>query len=293
MNAGSWVARRRPVSAELSNARRAAGPRFERFAAAMQATPPPDAQVLPEDGPGGVRPVVGPGPAPTHVAAQGPAPAPSAEPIQLGPRPAALAEASSPWTDDISEPMPDASEAATVIPRRPIVEGTGRSRADIPWLGIGSWLLLCGALFVSLVGWPDQAVLDRVTSIWSSDAPSTVSHTPSQGEAAPAGAAPSPADQQDWSAMTPGHAGRPETLPPTELAPPIRSEAPADTPAPADGPPLPRFKPSVDRVAAKFSNAFLEFGDRLQQEGRFEAAVHMRRQGNNLDPLKAAGASKL
>ena len=260
----------------------------------MEATPPPDAQVLPEtaqDGPGGVRPVVGP--APTHSAAPGPAHAQPAEPVHLGPQPVALVEASSPWDDETSAPMPDPSEAATVIPRRPIVEGTGRSRADIPWLGIGSWLLLCGALFVSLVGWPDQAALDRVTSIWSSDAPSTSSHTSSQGEPAPARDAPLPADQQDWSAMTPGHAGRPETLPPTELAPPIRSEAPADTPAPADGPPLPRFKPSVDRVAAKFSNAFLEFGDRLQQEGHFEAAVHMRRQGNNLDPSKTAGASDL
>ena len=204
-----------------------------------------------------------------------------------------LAEASSEWSDATSAPMPDPSEGATVIPRRPVVEGTGRSRADIPWLGICSWLLLCGALFTSLVGWPDQAALDRVTSIWSSDVPSTLSHTPSQGEPAPVRGAPLPANQQDWSAMTPGDAGRQEALPPTELAPPIRSEAPADTPEPADGPPLPRFKPSVDRVAAKFSNAFLEFGDRLQQEGHFEAAVHMRRQGNNLDPSKTAGASDL
>ena len=263
----------------------------------MQATPPPDAQVLPETaqaGPGGVRPVVGP--APTRPpAAHGPAHPRPAEPVQLGPKPVAPAEASIERADATSTSMPDpGAAAATVIPRRPVVEGTGRSRRDIPWLGIASWLLLCGALFTSLIGWPDQTVLDRVTSIWSDGVPSlTLGRPASQGEPAPPEGAPLPADQQDWSAMTPSQAGRPEALPPTELAPPIRSEAPADTTEPADGPPLPRFKPSVDRVAAKFSNAFLEFGDRLQQEGHFEAAVHMRRQGNNLDPSKTAGASDL
>jgi hypothetical protein len=262
----------------------------------MQATPPPDAQVLPETaqaGPSGVRPAVGP--APTRPpAAQGPAHPRPAEPVQFGPQPVAPADASIERADAISAPMPDPdAAAATVVPRRPVAEDARRSRADIPWLGIGSWLLLCGALFTSLIGWPDQTALDRVTSIWSSDPPSTLSNTPSQEEPTPMQGAPLPADQQDWSAMTPGEAGRQETLPPTELAPPIRSEAPAGTTEPADNPPVPRFKPSVDRVAAKFSNAFLEFGDRLQQEGHFEAAVHMRRQGNNLDPSKTAGASEL
>jgi hypothetical protein len=85
--------------------------------------------------------------------------------------------------------------------------------------------------------------------------------------------------------VTPGPADEPEALPPTELAPPIRSETPADQPA-GDGPPLPRFKPKFDEIAATFSNAFYEIGDHLQREGEFEAAMHMRRQGSNLNPFK-------
>ena len=85
-----------------------------------------------------------------------------------------------------------------------------------------------------------------------------------------------------------------EALPPTELAPPIRSEPPADTAEPVgQRPPLPRFKPDVDRVAAQFSNAFFEFGDQLQQQGNLDAAVHMRRQGTNLNPWNVPGASDL
>jgi len=268
----------------------------------MQAAPPPDAQVLPEraetiaagarpaTGPAAMRPVAGPaaGPKPAHLR--------PAEPIQVGPQPVGLAEASVESADATSAPMSDVDLAgATAIPRRPVIEGTGRSRADVPWLGIGSWLLLCGALFASLVGWPDQIALDRVTSIWSSEAPSsTLGGTPPQGEPTPAQGAPLPTDKQDWSAMTPGAASQQKALPPTELAPPIQSEAPADTAEPATtDPPLPRFKPSVDRVAAKFSNAFFEFGARLQQQGDFDAAVHMRRQGTNLSPWKTAGTSDL
>jgi hypothetical protein len=311
MNAGSWVARRRPVSVETSDARHASGPRFERFAAAMQAAPPPEAQVLPETAepmPAGARPAPGPaasrpagGPAaappPAHLrpADLRPADLRPAETVQSAPQPAAFPQAPAETADAASVPMPDdVDEAgATVIPRRPVIENAGRTRTDVPWLGIGSWLLLCGALFASLVGWPDQTALDRVTSLWSSEAPSTtVTRTPLQGEPTPAQGAPLPADQQDWSAMTPGPAREQEALPPTDVAPPIGSETPAATAEPgAASPPLPRFKPSVDRVAAKFSNAFLEFGDRLQQRGDFDAAVHMRRQGTNLDPWKTARAS--
>jgi hypothetical protein len=259
----------------------------------MQAAPPPDAQVLPETAEtiaARAKPAAGPAATPP-AAAPRPAHLRPAEPIQVGPQPVALAEASVESADAPSAPMPDVDVGgATVVPRRPVVEGAGRSRADVPWLGIGSWLLLCGALFASLVGWPDQTALDRVTSIWSSEVPSATLGTPPQGEPTPAQGAPLPADKQDWSAMTPGHTDQQEALPPTELAPPIRSEAPAE---PAEGPPLPRFKPSVDRVAAKFSNAFFEFGERLQQEGNFDAAIHMRRQGTNLNPWKTAGASDL
>ena len=255
----------------------------------MQAAPPPEAQVLPETAEtvrAGTRPAAVPAAAPGAMHLR------PAEPIRVGPQAAALVEASVESADATSAPMPDVDAAgAPVIPRRPVIEGAGRSRADVPWLGIGSWLLLCGALFASLVGWPDQIALDRVTSLWSSEAPdATLGRTPPQGEPTPAHGAPLPADKQDWSAMTPGHTDQQEALPPTELAPPIRSEAPAE---PAEGPPLPRFKPSVDRVAAKFSNAFFEFGERLQQEGNFDAAIHMRRQGTNLSPWKTAGASDL
>jgi hypothetical protein len=261
----------------------------------MQAAPPPEAQVLPETaetmatGAKPARPV-------TAAPAVKPAHLRPAETMQTRPQPAAFREAPAEPADATSVPMHDADvSGATMVPRRPVIEGTGRSRADVPWLGIGSWLLLCGALFASLVGWPDQTALDRVTSIWSSADPSaTLARSPAQEEPTPAQGAPLPADQHNWSGMTPGPAHQQEALPPTELAPPIRSEGPADTAAPpAAGPPLPRFKPGVDGVAAKFSNAFLEFGDRLQQQGDFDAAVHMRRQGSNLDPWKAAGASDL
>jgi hypothetical protein len=277
----------------------------------MQAAPPPEAQVLPETAetmPAHATPAAGPAaarPAPGSAAAPRSSHLRPAEPIQARPQPFALPEAPAETpgaTPDrmsdvsVSAPPPDVDVAgATVIPRRPVIEDAGRSRADVPWLGIGSWLLLCGALFASLVGWPDQTALDRVTSIWSSADPSaTLARSPAQEEPTPAQGAPLPADQQDWSGMTPGPAHQQEALPPTELAPPIRSEGPADTAAPpAAGPPLPRFKPGVDGVAAKFSNAFLEFGDRLQQQGDFDAAVHMRRQGSNLNPWKSAGASDL
>jgi hypothetical protein len=318
MNAGSWVARRRPISTEPSNVRHAGGPRFERFAAAMQASPPPSAQVLPETAPeatakatakathaapAGARPRAAPfaaGPAAVGYSWEPePAQLKPNEPIQEDRQPAASAPVP-PQTEETAEPertaplppMPDtASAEPTVIPRRPVVEDTGRSRADVPWLGIGSWLLLCGALFTSLVGWPDQTALDRVSSIWPLSNTS-LTRGPAQQEPTPAPATPAPG--QDWSAMTPGPADEPEALPPTELAPPIRSEPPADTAEPAaGGPPLPRFKPNVDRVAAQFSNAFFEFGDQLQQQGDFDAAVHMRRQGTNLSPWKVPGASDL
>jgi hypothetical protein len=87
--------------------------------------------------------------------------------------------------------------------------------------------------------------------------------------------------------MSPGTQPKPEALPPLEAAPPIPAEGSGDTAAPADaGPPLPRFKPRVDRVAAEFSSAFFEIGEWLHREGDFDAAMHMRRQGSNLDPWK-------
>ena len=178
---------------------------------------------------------------------------------------------------------------------QPVIDDTGRTRADIPWLGIGSWLLLCGALFASLVGWPDKTALDRVTSLWPSELiPSTTStHTPAAEIPGSPETAPSAGDE-DWAPMLPDAAHAPDALPPTELAPPIRSEAPAGMPGGPDrAPPLPRFKPSVDRVAAKFSNAFFEIGDRLQRQGDFDAAVHMRRQGANLDRQQHSSASDL
>jgi hypothetical protein len=219
------------------------------------------------------------------------------EPIEEHREPAASAPV--PPETERTAPMPRMSDTpfaeATVIPRRPVIEDTGRSRADVPWLGIASWLLLCGALFTSLVGWPDQIALDRVSSIWPDSLTiTTLTRGPAQEEPTPAPATPGPAQGQDWSAMTPRPAHQQEALPPTELAPPIRSEPPADTAEPAgQRPPLPRFKPDVDRVAVQFSNAFFEFGDQLQQQGNLDAAVHMRRQGTNLNPWKVTGASDL
>jgi hypothetical protein len=330
MNAGSWVARRRPISAEPSSARHAGGPRFERFAAAMQASPPPSAQVLPEMAPeasaeappkathaalAGARPWAAPiaaGPAMAGYSWEPkPAPVKPSEPIEEDRQPAASAPvppekepvAPEPEKESVppekiqtapTPPMSDTPFAeTTVIPRRPVIEDTGRSRADVPWLGIASWLLLCGALFTSLVGWPNQTALDRVSSIWPDGlAITTLTRGPAPQEPTPAPDTPAPG--QDWSAMTPSPANQREALPPTELAPPIRSEAPADTAEPAaQRPPLPRFKPNVDRVAAQFSNAFFEFGDQLQQQGNLDAAVHMRRQGTNLNPWKVPGASDL
>jgi hypothetical protein len=349
MNAGSWVARRRPISVDPSGARHATGPRFERFAAAMRASPPPSAQVLSETDPE-VTAKATPKAAPATPASvrlrdvpltDGPAtgghsweskPAPptgeyswqpksapptggySWEPKPASPKPTVPIEehsqtaASAPVPPEAEQRAPEAEQTApippmfdtplaeaTVIPRRPVIEDAGRSRADVPWLGIGSWLLLCGALFTSLVGWPDQIALDRVSAIWPDSLTiTTLTRGPAKEEPKPAPATPDPAQGRDWSAMTPRPAMQQEALPPTELAPPIRSEPPADMSEPAgQRPPLPRFKPDVDRVAAQFSNAFFEFGDQLQQQGNLDGAVHMRRQGTNLNPWRVPGASDL
>jgi hypothetical protein len=191
-----------------------------------------------------------------------------------------------------SEQDPDlAVAAATAVPRRPVGDTADRARSDIPWLGIGSWVLLCAALFASLIGWPDQTAIDRVSWVWSND---SVSTAVDRAEPTPTHTPAAPSREQDWSAMTPGTAADLQGLPPTEMAPPIRpSEATETIQRAPGGPPLPQFKPNVDRVAAKFSNAFFEIGERLQQEGDFDAALHMRRQGSNLDPWKASGSSDL
>jgi hypothetical protein len=194
------------------------------------------------------------------------------------------------------------------MPRRPVqnrFDGADsmRVRGDIPWLGIGSWVLFCAALFVSLLGWPDQIALDRVagltldrvTAMWSDYGPST-SDTDQPGgiattqEPMPAEGAPAPAREQDWSSMTPPAAQPPSMAP--DSGPPADDADGAVTRTPG-GPPLPQFKPSLDRVAAKFSSAFFEIGDRLQQQGHFDAALHMRRQGSNLDPWRGPVASDL
>jgi hypothetical protein len=282
----------------------------------MQASPPPSAQVLPETAPeanakappkaahaalASARPWVAPIAAGPAMAGYSWEPKPAqvkpSEPIEEDRQPATSAPV--PPETEQTAPFPPMSDTpfaeATVIPRRPVIEDTGRSRAYVPWLGIGSWLLLCGALFTSLVGWPDQTALDRVSSIWPDGLTiTTLTRGPAPQEPTPAPDTSVPAPGEDWSAMTPGPANQPEALPPTELAPPIRSDAPADTAEPAtQRPPLPRFKPNVDRVAAQFSNAFFEFGDQLQQQGNLDAAVHMRRQGTNLNPWKVPGASDL
>jgi hypothetical protein len=183
--------------------------------------------------------------------------------------------------------MPDAAGAATATaPRRPVLEEGRRARGDVPWLGIGSWLLLCGALFASLIGWPDQSAVDRLKSVWSTGSlEGLLARTPAESEPAPAQTAP-PAGGQDWSAMTPGRQEPLPAQPPLQAAPTVQPEPTGDAAAPRDGPPLPRFKPRVDRVAAEFSSAFFEIGDALQRQGDFDAALHMRRQGSNLDPWK-------
>lgn len=317
MNAGAWVARRRRAPFEPVAERRDSAPRFSRFAAAMEATPPPSAQVLPEAGPlaGLTRPVVSrpvvvrrqpprvetpapPAPQPTASVAPEPRVAVAPEPKvavapQVVPRweePEPVEAAEPPRVDAFAGPPP-------VIPRRPVAEETGRG--DIPWLGICSWLLLCGALFASLVGWPGQSSLSGVTAgvtdsverlwartIWGTDDTETPGPDAVQSAALPDGA-------QGWTAL-PRTSADPQTLPPTELAPPI---APTTTGRTVEripgGPPLPQFKPIVDGVAAKFSNAFFEMGDRLQQEGNTDAAVHMRRQGSKLDPWREHSSSDL
>jgi hypothetical protein len=279
----------------------------------MQAMPPPSAQVLPETdaAPAGSRPAPGPiavGPVTVAppLAELKPAPLRPAASVQADAQPATAAQAFAETaaaqafaeTADATTvpPIPDAgSAAATMIPRRPVIEDAGRSRADVPWLGIASWLLLCGALFASLV-WPGQGMLDRIAGYWPSELmPSAIlARISPQDEPAPAQVAPSAAPEQQSAPTPPSAVHEPMALPPVELAPPIQPDPPSDTAGPGvGGPPLPRFKPSVDRVAAKFSNAFFEIGDRLQQQGEFEAAVHMRRQGTNLSPWKAPGASNL
>lgn len=111
----------------------------------MQAAPPPEAQVLPETAetmPPGARPAAGrasPAPAARPAAAPKPAHLAPAERIQAEPQPAAFREAPAEPATATSAPMPDADVSGeTMIPRRPVVEGAGRSRADVPWLGIGS-----------------------------------------------------------------------------------------------------------------------------------------------------------
>jgi hypothetical protein len=100
-----------------------------------------------------------------------------------------------------------------------------------------------------------------------------------------------PAREQDWSSMTPPAAQQPSVAPdPGPAANDTASRAATRVPG---GPPLPQFKPSLDRVAAKFSSAFFEIGDRLQQQGDFDAALHMRRQGSNLNPWRGPVASDL
>src|SRR5918996_1267468 len=96
MNASSWVTRRRPVrSLQPVTNRGSGGPRFERFAAAMQAEPPPAAQVL-ADPPGD--PQVQPAPRATPIrvapplAAQEPAQHP-ADPPFIGPSTGSTARA--------------------------------------------------------------------------------------------------------------------------------------------------------------------------------------------------------
>lgn len=293
MNAGTWVARRRPVSFEPVNDRGASGPRFARFAAAMEAAPPSRAQVLP-DAPG----MAQTDPAPARLRPVGPVPvehvpagiedteARVTRPFEAGPQPVGPAQASAEAALASAK-----SEAAMSAQRRPVIEGAGRARSDIPWLGIGSWVLLCAALFASLLGWPGQTALDRIAGIWPSALSSTVLSGRTE-RAEPSG--PTQASKQNSSATAPNGAADLQPLPPIEQAPPIRSDAPTGTVERTPGsPPLPRFKPSVDRVAAEFSNAFFEMGERLQQEGDLAAAVHMRRQGVNLDPWKAPAASDL
>jgi hypothetical protein len=304
MNANSWVARRRPVrSLQPVTNRGSGGPCFDRFAAAMQAEPPPAAQVIP-DTPGD--PQVEPAAVratPIRVAPPPPAQRPAAQ------RPAAQHPAAQhpaaqrPDDPPFIGPSRGAMAGATPMPRRPVqdrFDGADPARArDIPWLGIGSWVLFCAALFVSLLGWPDQTALDRVTGltldrvteIWSG-------HGPAGGADRSGGIATTqepmptedlsiPAREQDWSSMTPPAAQQPSVAPDPG---PAANGAATRMPG---GPPLPQFKPSLDRVAAKFSSAFFEIGDRLQQQGDFDAALHMRRQGSNLNPWRGPVASDL
>ena len=178
----------------------------------MQAEPPPAAQVLP-DPPGepqveaaAVRPepVRDGAPEPVRVAPPPPPPPPPppaqspADPPFIGPR-------------SFVGPRAGGMAGATAMPRRPVQDrfdgaAPARARGDIPWLGIGSWVLFCAALFVSLLGWPDQIALDRVagltldrvTAIWSGHAPSTGDADQQGGiattqEPMPAEGAPAPA----------------------------------------------------------------------------------------------------
>jgi hypothetical protein len=201
---------------------------------------------------------------------------------KMMPEPRAVLERAAPASAERAGTMPPSAYAQItpppVIPRRPVLEDSGRS--DVPWLGIGSWLLLCGALFASLVGWPSQTSLDRVSQLWSDSVPTT--------ETA-AGLQDLPHGSQTWTAL-PDTGGDPKSLPPTELAPPI---APRTLERIPGGPPLPQFKPIVDGVAAKYTNASTETAERLQPVGETDAAHEMRRQGNQLDPWRAPNGSEL
>ena len=316
MNASAWVARRRRAPFEPVGDRKDMAPRFSRFAAAMEATPPPSAQVLPEDRPLATAPPAAVRRAPAPIVVEQPARPQAAAWIASEPDAWVASEpdawvasepevtASAPKVVPDPKVMPERTEPEPrgtmapeaysqikpppVIPRRPIVEETGRG--DVPWLGICSWLLLCGALFASLIGWPGQTSLDRVSQLWSDSLSSTRQAVGlGQQEATPMQSAALPHDPQSWTAL-PDTGGDLQALPPTELAPPI---APSTVERIPGGPPLPQFKPIVDGVAAKFSNAFFEIGERLQEGGNTDAAIHMREQGSKLDPWRAHGGSEL
>jgi len=305
MNSSAWVARRRRAPFEPTGERKDSAPRFTRFAAAMEAAPPPAAQVLLEDQtvPPAALPAARSRPIVVKAGLAAPKARAASEATQsnsVAPEYAAEVthEGLMPGIAHATEPTDGGAVSQPVIPRRAGVDDGNGSR--VPWLGLSSWLLLCAALFASLI-WPSQASFDRMAQLASFDRVSElwtrgfadvdVMTQPEPEDPAPVQSAALPPSEPAWSTLPEADAV-PEVLPPTELAPPIGSAAERTIKRLPGGPPLPQFKP-IDGVAAKFSNAFFEIGERLQKEGDADAASYMRRQGNNLEPWRLSTGSEL
>jgi hypothetical protein len=205
----------RPIEPEAE--RTSNGPRFARFVAAIEATPPPQAQ-LPEE---------------------------------LPPR------SPSPLQSSLPETTATVCGPTEAWPR---LVDRARSHPKILRLGVGSWMLFCAALFVSLLPSQDRAVYDHGADIRSDQIQDRATSSEvldgadrSQAESMPTTDDVLPSERQEAAS---------EIRPPLDASParPKAAEArleEADSVASgADDrlpkfPPLPRLKPPINDVAAR------------------------------------------